>query len=245
MATTGSPKTSPHSAKPRLEVRSEPSSRHAFETDGERALFIARVYELEEEVGPSRGNRQVADLVDDQERGAGMEADLLRQPALPLGLAQRFDQFGKARSIDAPAGLDGGDPKRRGQVALAGAGWAKEVDDLGPPDEVELGQRCDPLAVERGLEAELEALQRLHGQELCGAQGDIDPARLPRGVFLAEQQVDGVDRGDLALLQLLQDVVEGFQRARHLQPDQRAADTVQNVRHDRAPSAASRRPTAS
>ena len=55
----GSPKTSPHSAKPRLEVRII------------AALFVSGIDELEEQIATTWDDRQVADLVDDQERGAG------------------------------------------------------------------------------------------------------------------------------------------------------------------------------
>ncbi len=46
------------------------------------ALFIAGVYEPEEEVSPAWGNGQVADFVDDQQRRAGVEADFsTRRPS--------------------------------------------------------------------------------------------------------------------------------------------------------------------
>lgn len=42
-------------------------------------------------------------------------------------------------------------------MGFAGAGWPEQVDDLGTVDEVEAGERHDPVAVERGLEREVEA----------------------------------------------------------------------------------------
>jgi hypothetical protein len=38
---------------------------------------------------------------------------------------------------------------------------AEQMDDLGPVDEVETVERHDPVAVERGLEREVEAAERL------------------------------------------------------------------------------------
>lgn len=130
-------------------------------------------------------------------------------------------------------------------MALAGARRPEEVNDLGAPDEVELGQGRDPISVERRLEAEVEAFERFDRQQLGRAQGDVDPARLAGRVFLAEQPVDRLDRGYLARLELPYGVIERLQRTRHLQADKGAADTVQKIGHDGAPVAARRRPTAS
>ena len=47
------------------------------------------------------------------------------------------------------------------EMALAGAGRAEEVHDLGAVDELQLGERQDAVAVERGLEGEVEAGERL------------------------------------------------------------------------------------
>jgi hypothetical protein len=55
-------------------------------------------------------------------------------------------------------------------MALSGAGRAEEVEDLGAGDEVELGQREDAVAVEGGLQGEVEALERLRRIEPRGLQ---------------------------------------------------------------------------
>ena len=103
-------------------------------------LFVASVDQLEEQVGAAGGDGQIADLIDNQQGGPGIEADLLGQSALAFGLAQRRDQVGQGCAINASAGFHGCDAKGRGEVRLAGARRPEEVDDLGPPDEVELGQ---------------------------------------------------------------------------------------------------------
>ena len=46
-------------------------------------------------------------------------------------------------------------------MALAGAGRTEEMHHLGAVDELELGERQDAVAVERGLEGEVEAGERL------------------------------------------------------------------------------------
>src|SRR6056297_3628481 len=125
------------------------------------------------------------------------------QSALAFGLAQRCDQVGQCCAIHASAGLHSGDAEGCGQVRLACSRWPKEVDDLGPPDKVKLGQSRNPFSVERRLEAEVEAFKRLDRQELGGAQGHVYPARLPCCVFLAQERVDGLNRRDLAFLKRL------------------------------------------
>lgn len=46
-------------------------------------LFVAGMDQLEKQAGPTRGNRQKADLVDDQQRGMGIGAHLGLQPSEP------------------------------------------------------------------------------------------------------------------------------------------------------------------
>lgn len=106
------------------------------------ALFVSDVDQLEEQVGAPAGDRQISDLVDDEQRGAGIEADLFAQAPLTFSLGQRFDQFGEAATVYALAScLHCGHADGRGEMAFPGAGRAKEVQHLGPLDELELGQR--------------------------------------------------------------------------------------------------------
>jgi hypothetical protein len=46
-------------------------------------------------------------------------------------------------------------------MRFAGAGWPEEVDDLAALDELEFGQGQNALAIERRLEGEVEAVERL------------------------------------------------------------------------------------
>jgi len=59
--------------------------------------------ELEEQVGTATGDGEVTDLVHDQQRGSGVEADLLGQSSLTFGLRQSIDQFGQSAAIHATA----------------------------------------------------------------------------------------------------------------------------------------------
>jgi hypothetical protein len=85
------------------------------------AALVAGVDELEEQVGAAGGDRQVADLVDDEESIAGNEADALLELSFALGLGQGGDDVGKGAEVNALAGLDGLDAERRGEMGLAGS----------------------------------------------------------------------------------------------------------------------------
>lgn len=112
------------------------------------AFFVAGVDQLEEQVGAAAGDGQIPDLVNDEQRGSGIEADLFAQAPLAFGLGERFDQLGKAAPVDAAPCFHRGHADGRGEVAFPGAGRAKEVQHLGPLDELELGQRRDAVSVQ-------------------------------------------------------------------------------------------------
>ncbi len=138
-----------------------PFSEAAVRGQNQGAFFIAGVDQLEEQVGAALGDRQVADLIDNEQRGSGVEADLLGQSSLAFSLDQGIDQFGQGGSVDALAGLYRSHPERTGEMALAGSGRAEQVHRLGPFDELQLRQGQDPIAIKRRLEGEVEALQGL------------------------------------------------------------------------------------
>ena len=163
------------------------------------ALLVAGVDELEEQVAAAGNDRQVADLVDDQERCAAEIAQALPELPFALGGGQRGDDVGQSGEVDALAGLDRLDGERGGQVALAGAGRAEQMHDLGTVDEGQLGQGEDAVAIERGLEGEVEAGERLDRGQPCQGERGLDAAVLADGEFLDEQLVESIDAVDLAL----------------------------------------------
>src|SRR5512135_1784193 len=83
--------------------------------------------------------RQVTDFVDDKQREAAKEPDLLAQGALTIGLGERADEITEWREVDATAGLDGLDAERERQMALARSRRAEEVYDFTTVDELQLG----------------------------------------------------------------------------------------------------------
>ena len=212
------------------------------------ATLVAGVDQLKEQVAAAGDHRQVANLVDDEELRAAEEPDPLPQGALALSLGQRADELGEGGEVDAASGLDGLDGEGDGQVGLAAAGLAEEVDDLVAADEVEPGQGEDAVAVERGLEREVEPGQRLDGEQPAHLESRLDPAALAQAEFLIEQAVDRLESGDLAALELAQQVLQHFESTRHAQADQVVADAVEGRRrggHRAGSPAASLRPTAS
>lgn len=103
-ATIASPRISPHASKPRLLV-----------TD-DRAAFVAARDQGEEQVGCLAFQRQVADLVDDQEVVALQAPELVVQRVAVLGRLEAADPLLGGSERDAAAGLAGPDREGDRQV---------------------------------------------------------------------------------------------------------------------------------
>src|SRR6266540_6225568 len=108
-ATMSSPKTSPQRPNGLL-------------SDDQRGAFVAGRHELEEQVGGLGLKRDVADLVDHQQRVAAKADQLWLQPSLGVGVGQAGDPLGGGGEQHPVAGLAGPDAQADGQVGLAGAG---------------------------------------------------------------------------------------------------------------------------
>ena len=71
-----------------------------------RCVLVAPVDELEEEDGTAPGDREVADLVDDQECRVGQGLEALFEASRGLSLLERVDLVGQDAVVDpAPAFL--------------------------------------------------------------------------------------------------------------------------------------------
>ena len=210
-----------------------------------RAFFATRICDLEEQACAALCDGQVSDFVDDEQRGPREEADFFGELALSFGFREAFGGFGEGRFVDAFSGFDGGDAEGGREVGFSGSRRSEEVDGFASPDEVELGQRGDSLAVERRLECEVEVFDRFGGEEFRGSQRDVDSSCFAQGAIFAEEGVDGFDGRELALLQTLQRGAKRFERPGHFQSDQGGTDAVDEFGHWRAPCRSRRRPTAS
>ena len=85
-------------------------------------------------------------------------------------------------------------------MGFSGARWPEQVNDLGAVDEVETGERRDPVAVERGLEREVKAGQGLNDGQPGHPQCRFDPTVLTQAEFFGEKIVDRFDAVDFTVL---------------------------------------------
>jgi hypothetical protein len=127
---------------------------------------------LEEQVRGLGFERDVADLVDHEQRVAAQTNEFWLQPAGVVGLGQASDPLGGGREQDAMAGLAGADRDARREVGLAGTGRSEEHDVLFAGDEVQGAQVRDLVAFQAAGVVVVEVLQRLAGRE----PGGPDPA---------------------------------------------------------------------
>jgi hypothetical protein len=133
---TSSPRTSPHCSKPFL------GGQHG------RSVLVPPIHELEEEHRAGVIDRQVADLVDDEEGRMREHGEPLRQSSRGLSLLERGDQIDQGAVVHPSSALRGGDR----QVRLADARRAEQHDVLLALEEAELMQALDLLALDRRLE---------------------------------------------------------------------------------------------
>jgi hypothetical protein len=115
-----------------------------------------------------RVERDVADLVDHEQRDSLQPGELVVEAALALGVGQECDPFGRGSERDAVAGEAGADGDRDREMTLAGSGRAEQDDVLAAGEEVELAEMQDRVAADRGLEGEVELLQGLARREAGG-----------------------------------------------------------------------------
>ena len=156
-ATIASPRISPQASKPRLLV-----------IDDAAALVAARD-QREEQVGGLALEREVADLVDDQQLVALQASELLVEGVALLGFFEAADPLLGGGERDAVAVLAGLDPERDREVALAGAGRADQADVGVLLDPCELREVHHQRSLGGRLGGEVEVLQGLVCREAGGA----------------------------------------------------------------------------
>ncbi|MER0485060.1 hypothetical protein ABR737_43215 [Streptomyces sp. Edi2] len=109
--------------------------------------------------GAVLGQRQVAELVDDQKLRTCEEAHAGLPAAFEGGLVALGGEFRGGGEVDAVAGIDGCSSERDGQHSLAHSGRADEQHVGGVVEEAEGGQVADQLLVDAGLGGEVEVGQ--------------------------------------------------------------------------------------
>ena len=63
------------------------------------AFFVSCVDQLEEQICAALGDGQVANFIDDEQRGLSIEPNLFSQLTLPLSLCQDFEKFCQCREL--------------------------------------------------------------------------------------------------------------------------------------------------
>ena len=137
-------------------------------------------------------------------------------------------------------------------MRFPGAGRPDEMHDFAAVDEFQLGEGQDPASVERRLEREFKARQRLDGRQPGHGEGRLDAAALAQRQLLGEHGVDRLERADLTALELTQDGVENLDAPVACAVRQRVFDVVDEGggefaarAHHALPFTASTRPSAS
>src|SRR4051794_170266 len=161
-----------------------PAAERLVAGDDQARAFVAARDEHEHQIRGLRVERDVADLVDDQQRDPLQASEFVVEAALALRVGEERDPFGRGPERDAMAGQASADPESDAQVGLAGAGRAQQDHVLLAGQEVELPEVQHAVAADRRLEAEVELLQGLSGREA----GRLDAA-------LAAVAVAAVDLG--------------------------------------------------
>jgi hypothetical protein len=104
-ATTSSPKISPQ-------------AEWLVGRDDQARAFVASADEHEHQVGGLRIERDVADLVDHEQRDSLQPGELVVEAALALGVGQECAPFGRGSERDAVAGEAGADGDRDREMPL-------------------------------------------------------------------------------------------------------------------------------
>src|SRR6266496_5548630 len=171
--------------------------------------LVAAAHELEEEHGAGACDREVAELVDDQERREDERLEPLAEPTRRLGFLERRDEIGEGAVVDAAATLGGGDREADREVGLPHTGRPEEDDVFFALDEAERVQAVELLAFDRRLEAEVEVGERLHGRQTRGAHGGGEPAGIAQRDLRPEERFDRFAGPEPAAIDLGEDAVAG------------------------------------
>lgn len=98
-----------HGGHDRVAEQLSPLGEAAIGGEDRGACFVSGVDQLEKQVRAAAVDGDISDFVDDEQRGPGIEADLLGQAILSLGFVLRSDEFGDRveRQLAAKLGAQG------------------------------------------------------------------------------------------------------------------------------------------
>jgi hypothetical protein len=156
--------------------------------DDQARAFVAAGDEHEHQVRCLGVERDVADLVTDEQWVALETAQLVLEAALALCVGEQSDPLGGGAEQDTLPGEACADRERDREMCLAGAGWPKEDDVFLGVQEVELPEMLDYLLFDGALEGEVELLERLSGWEPCGFDPQLAAGGVPGGDLRGQQR---------------------------------------------------------
>ena len=110
----------------------------------------------------------------DQQGGVTQRAEPVGQPVLLHVAAELVEQLGDGDEVDVGTLRHSLHAQRHGQVGFPTPRGTQEDDVLAVGDEAQCGELLDPLAIDRGLEGEVEVAQRLD-------EGEVGKPRLDEG----------------------------------------------------------------
>ena len=153
-----------------------------------RGAFIAPGHDLEEQHGPGPGDREVADLVDDHQRGEAERLQAVRQGAGLLGFLQRGDQVGEGGIVDPATAFDRGDGQTQGEMGFPDPRRAQQDDVLMAIEKASRMETLEWLPFDRRLKGEVEVGQGLDRREPGGAHRGLQPAAVTQADLSVEQR---------------------------------------------------------
>ena len=159
--------------------------------------LIAPVDELEEEHGAGLADRQVADLVDDQERRIGEDLEAASQLAGGLGFFERGDEVGQSAVVDSAPALSRGRARLIARCVLPTPGGPRKITfSLRSKKSSSWSESICSRSIEGwNLKAAVVAQRDLGTEELLDG--------------LRGRHASAIDPGE--------DVVDGLQRTGHLE----------------------------
>ena len=111
--------------------------------DDHRRAFVAVGDQAEHQVRGFGVKRDVADLVDHDQRDERQPLELGLERALALGFRESGDPLGRGRELDALTGEARADRERDREMGLAGPGGSEQDHVLSGVQEVELPEMLD------------------------------------------------------------------------------------------------------
>src|SRR5690606_13609917 len=132
----------------------------------------------------------------DQQGRMAQDAQPSSELAGRLGLLERLDEADQRAVVTATSALSCGDREADCQVCLPDARWSEEDHVLPALDEAELVQALDLLAANRGLEGEVELIQRLDRRQPRRAHRGLQPSVVTQGDLSGEEPFDRFGRGE-------------------------------------------------